>query len=81
MIDSPLFGKALKSMLLRHVGHCLGLADNVAGSFAYPVDSLAKAEFTHRNGLASSVMDELPFNFIAFSSETAKAFERRKSDE
>ena len=71
-IDSPLLGKALKSMLLRHVGHCLGLADNMAGSFAYPVDSLAKAEFTHRNGLASSVMDELPFNFIAFSSENVE---------
>ena len=71
-VDSHLFGKALKSMLLRHVGHCLGLEDNMAGSYAYPVDSLAKAEFTRRNGLASSVLDELPFNFIAYSSENVE---------
>ena len=68
-VDSLLFGKALKAMMLRHVGHCLGLADNMAGSFAYPVDSLSNAGFTRRNGISSSVMDELPFNFVAFSSE------------
>ena len=67
-IDSVLFGRALKSMMLRHLGHCLGLSDNMSGSFAYPVDSLSKAEFTQKWGISASVMDELPFNFIAYSS-------------
>ena len=68
-IDGKLFGEALKSMLLRNIGHCLGLTDNMAGSFAYPVDSLRSAAFTDRHGISSSVMDELPFNFIGYSSE------------
>lgn len=67
-IDSELFGKALKSMMLRNIGHCLGLTDNMAGSFAYSVDSLASKEFTREWGISASVMDELPFNFVAYSS-------------
>ena len=67
-IDTALFGTALKSMLLRHIGHCLGLADNMAGSFAFSVDSLRSADFTGKHGVSSSVMDELPFNFVAYSS-------------
>jgi hypothetical protein len=68
-IDEELFGTALKSLMLRHIGHCLGLTDNMAGSFAYPVDSLSNPDFTKEWGLSSSVMDELPFNFTAYSSE------------
>ena len=68
-IDSLLFGRALKSMMLRHIGHCLGLCDNMSGSFAYPVDSLSKADFTQKWGISPSVMDELPFNFVAYSSK------------
>jgi len=67
-VDPALFGRALKAALLRHVGHCLGLADNMAGSFAFPVDSLTRTGFTREYGIATSVMDELPFNFIAYSS-------------
>lgn len=70
-IDSTLFGKALKSTMLRHIGHCLGLSDNMAGSYAFPVDSLANAAFTQKWGISASVMDELPFNFIGYSSELA----------
>ncbi len=71
VVDSVLFGKALKSMLMRNIGHCLGLSDNMAGSWAYPVDSLKSARFTAHHGISSSVMDELPFNFIAYSSAEA----------
>lgn len=67
-LDSTLFSKALKSMIMRNLGHCLGLSDNMAGSHAYPVDSLSKADFTSKYGISTSVMDELPFNFIAYSS-------------
>lgn len=68
-VDSLLFGRALKSSLLRHIGHCLGLCDNMSGSFAYPVDSLSKPGFTEKWGISASVMDEVPFNFVAYSSE------------
>jgi hypothetical protein len=71
-VDSVLFARALKSMLVRHVGHCLGLSDNMAGSHAYPVDSLSRASFTSKYGISSSVMDELPFNFIAYSSDNVE---------
>jgi hypothetical protein len=71
-IDSDLFGRALKSMMLRHIGHCLGLTDNMAGSYAYQVDSLSKADFTGKCGISASVMDELPFNFVAYSSDSVE---------
>ena len=71
-VDSVLFARALKSMLMRHLGHCLGLSDNMAGSHAYPVDSLSRASFTSKYGISSSVMDELPFNFIAYSSDNVE---------
>jgi len=68
-LSDELFGKVLFSKMMRHVGHCLGLKDNMAASCAYPSDSLKSASFTEKNGIASSVMDELPYNFIAYSSE------------
>ena len=71
-IDSDLFGRALKSMMLRHIGHCLGLTDNMAGSYAYQVDSLSNADFTSMRGISASVMDELPFNFVAYSSDSVE---------
>lgn len=68
VIDDELFGRILTSRMMRHIGHCLGLKDNMAASYAYPVDSLKSSTFTSENGIASSVMDELPYNFIAYSS-------------
>jgi len=50
--------------LLRHWGHCLGLTDNMAGSIAYPVDSLRSKEFVKQHGLSASVMDKLPMNYL-----------------
>lgn len=46
------------------VGHTLGLAHNMAGSNAYPVDSLLNADFVKRNGLSASTMDYIYFNYI-----------------
>ncbi|ERM88725.1 zinc-dependent metalloprotease, partial [Coprobacter fastidiosus] len=58
------FGKAFVSMLMRNIGHCLGLTDNLAGSAAYSTDSLRSAGFTKEKGLSSSVMDDLTFNYL-----------------
>lgn len=67
-VPDSLFGAALSSRLLRSIGHCLGFTDNMAASFAYSPDSLFSASFTGSHGLAASVMDELPFNFVGYSS-------------
>lgn len=62
--DPQIVKPALTTMLLRHIGHCLGLTDNMAGSIAFPVDSLRSASFVRKNGVSASVMDELPFNYL-----------------
>lgn len=64
MPDEDLVEEALTSLLLRHWGHCLGLTDNMAGSIAYPVDSLQSKEFVKKHGLSASVMDKLPMNYL-----------------
>lgn len=62
--DADLVEEALTSLLLKHWGHCLGLTDNMAGSIAYPVDSLQSKEFVKQHGLSASVMDKLPMNYL-----------------
>lgn len=56
--------KAFVSMLMRNIGHCLGLSDNLAGSAAYSADSLRAAGFTSEKGISASVMDDLTFNYL-----------------
>lgn len=58
------FGKAFVSMLMRNIGHCLGLSDNLAGSAAYTADSLRSSAFTAEKGISASVMDDLTFNYL-----------------
>lgn len=57
--------EGIRLYVAREVGHCLGLAENASASAAFSVESLRSPEFTRQNGIASSVMDELPFNYIA----------------
>lgn len=61
-------GKALEDavqMIITHeIGHTLGLAHNMGGSSAYPVDSLRNADFVRKNGLTTSVMDYIYYNYI-----------------
>lgn len=57
--------ESIRLYIAREVGHCLGLADNASASAAFSVESLRSPEFTGQNGIASSVMDELPYNYIA----------------
>ena len=65
-------GEMLKVGITQQVGRCLGLTDNMGASFHYPVDSLRSAEFTRRNGLTPSVMDNLMCNYIAQPEDVAK---------
>lgn len=62
--DPTLTKQALQALLLKSWGHCLGLTDNMAGSTAYPIDSLQSASFVKAHGLSASVMDVLPMNYL-----------------
>ncbi len=62
--DAELVSQALQTLLLRSWGHCLGLSDNMAGSIAYPIDSLQCEAFVKTHGLSASVMDVLPMNYL-----------------
>lgn len=65
MPDSTLIKSGLTSLLLKNIGHCIGLTDNMAASFAYDTDSLRDESFLKKHGLSASVMDNLPFNYLA----------------
>lgn len=64
-IDDELLKKGLCSMMMRHIGHAIGLRDNLIGSFAYSSRDIADPAFSNSHGLSSSVMDRLPFNYLA----------------
>lgn len=61
---------ALQSIITHEIGHTLGMAHNMGGSAAYPVDSLLNADFVRRNGLTASVMDYIYYNYIVPPGET-----------
>jgi hypothetical protein len=58
-------GRLIRFVSAHEVGHTLGLPHNFASSFAYPVDSLRSATFTHQFGTDPSIMDYARFNYIA----------------
>lgn len=58
-------GKLIQFVSSHELGHTLGLPHNMGSSFAYPVDSLRSASFTHKFGTAPSIMDYARFNYVA----------------
>lgn len=70
--------ESIRLYVAREVGHCLGLADNASASAAFSVESLRSAAFTEQNGIASSVMDELPYNYIAQPQDDKVQFVQNK---
>lgn len=59
-------GDAIRFVSSHEVGHTLGLMHNMAGSYAFPVDSLRSPSFTERmGGTATSIMDYARFNYVA----------------
>ncbi|HEX4050221.1 MAG TPA: zinc-dependent metalloprotease [Steroidobacteraceae bacterium] len=52
----------IRYIVLHESGHDMGLPHNFIGSMAYTAGNLQSKSFTHKNGIASSVMEYLPFN-------------------
>jgi hypothetical protein len=52
----------IQYVVLHESGHDMGLQHNFIGSMAYNAQNLQSKAFTAKNGIASSVMEYLPFN-------------------
>lgn len=63
--DLAILYDGLSAAVARQTGRCLGLDENLAGSTCIPVDSLRSPAFTRRYGLSGSIMDDVPYNFLA----------------
>lgn len=57
--------EALTARIMSIFGRCLGLEQNLAGSYAYSPAQLRSPEFTQKNGITASVTDDVLFNLLA----------------
>ena len=62
----------LRATLMQYAGINLGLETNLKASSVYPVDSLRSPSFTRKYGLSPSVMDNLPYNYVAQPEDVKK---------
>lgn len=65
-------GEMIQASIAQAVGTGLGLSVNWGAPVAYPVDSLRSVSFTHKYGLASSVMGGVVINDIATADDVRK---------
>ena len=54
-------------------GRCLGLEQNLAGSYAYSPAQLRDPAFTQKNGITASVTDDVLFNLLARPGDRERA--------
>lgn len=64
-LPDDLMCSAIEMAMTREMGFCLGLSANLASSSWMPVDSLRSPTFTSREGISSSVMDQIKYNYVA----------------
>jgi len=77
MLSEEDMGEMMEGVITHEVGHALGLPHNMFSSSAYPVDSLRSPTFTHRMGLAPSIMDYARLNYVAQPGDGNVLFSRR----
>lgn len=73
-VDEQLMGQAIAYVACHEIGHTLGLMHNMAGSYAYSVDSLRNPQFAKQYGTASSIMDYARFNYVAQAGDGVRDF-------
>lgn len=76
-MDMALLGETVRQVIAHEVGHALGLPHNMAGSGAFPVDSLRSPSFTERFGVAPSIMDYARQNYVAQPGDGVTRFIRK----
>lgn len=64
-LPTHLMADALELAMMRETGYCLGLTTNYAASSWMDTDSLRSPSFTQREGITSSVMDVVRYNYVA----------------
>ncbi|WP_065219573.1 MULTISPECIES: zinc-dependent metalloprotease [Butyricimonas] len=64
-IPDELLGELVKMVITHEVGHTLGLEHNFFGSSLYSVEQLRDDAFLEKNGMGSSIMDYMRFNYVA----------------
>lgn len=64
-LPDDLMCSAIELAMTREMGFCLGLSANLAASSWMPADSLRSPSFTSKNGITSSVMDQIKYNYLA----------------
>ena len=64
-LTDNLMCNSIELAMMREMGFCLGLTANLAASSWMAVDSLRSPSFTAREGITSSVMDQIKYNFVA----------------
>jgi hypothetical protein len=60
-----LMGELIRSATSQQVGHSIGLLQNLGSSSTIPVDSLRSNKYLRIHGITPSIMDYVPFNYVA----------------
>ncbi len=64
-LPDHLMSSSIELAMTREMGFVLGLSANLAASSWMPTDSLRSDTFTSREGITSSVMDQIKYNYVA----------------
>jgi len=63
-LQGETLNEMLRGIICHEVGHTLGLAHNMAGSSTFTIEQLQDKDFVKKNGLTTSLMDYIYFNYI-----------------
>lgn len=65
IFNDELMGKLIRNLIAHETGHALGLAHNMGASSTTPVEKLRNKMWLDSNGICSSIMDYVRYNYVA----------------